>query len=289
MELQHEFTSLISTSELTYLLEHDKEVVLLDCRWEGQDPPKAKRDYEVEHIPSAQFVALEYDMSSLKTANTGRHPLPEKEKFMNLVEELGIVVGVSQVIVYDTKKGAEAASRMWWLLRYFFRHFKVAVLNGGFQQWQSEKRTVVGGIEKAKKRGIVDRNIEKDEKMLIQMEEVEMLDFTKVKLVDSRTKDRWNGLNEPYDFPAGRIPNAINYWFGNNFTPQGTFLPKEELKQLLNKELGNTSPNNVIFSCGSGVTACLNLIAMEYIGLSGSRLFVGSYSQWITNPNHLTK
>lgn len=273
------YATLISTDALADHLD-DPGWVVVDCRFDLADPVAGRRRYEAGHIPGAIYLALEYDLSDPKTETTGRHPLPDMAFFQQRLGQWGIGSG-SQVVGYDDAGGAYAA-RLWWMLRYL-GHEAAAVLDGGFPHWQREGRPSRGGIET---RPAAHFSGEANPAWRAGLADVERLrEAPDYRLVDSRDPDRFRGENETIDPVAGRIPGAANYFFMDNLAEDGTFLPAERLKSQLAAVVGDATPERTIFYCGSGVTACLNVLAMEHIGLKGSKLFVGSWSEWITDPD----
>ena len=252
---------------------------ILDCRYLLSDPGFGVASYRRAHIPGSIYLDLAEDLSSPITARTGRHPLPAVDEFAETVGKWG-VADDSIVIAYDDGPGAMAA-RCWWLLRWF-GHQSVYVLDGGLDAWVEAGGVLVDGTESypmAKFTGRPRQNNWTDADTLMQV-----MDDPVRLIIDARENKRFLGLEEPIDRIAGHIPSAINRPFQHNLSG-GRFKSANILKQEFTDLIGSISPNQVIHSCGSGVTACHNLLAMEVAGLHGSRLYAGSWSEWITDPN----
>ena len=248
--------------------------VILDCRFNLADPGAGFNAWCEGHIANAQYCDLDKDLSSAVTANSGRHPIPDPKTLESLFSRLGVDAGV-QVFTYDDSAGAIAA-RAWWLLRYL-GHDAVAVINGGAQAWRqagypwdAEQAEVRARTFTAKVR----------HELLVGLEHIEALQC----LCDAREPERYRGEREPIDPVAGHIPGARNFWFGNNLDSDGQFLPVSQLRMHYQQLLDGVNPQDAVFYCGSGVTACHNLLAMAYAGLGDGRLYAGSWSQWCSDP-----
>ncbi len=271
-------TTLIAREELERHLQ-DPDWVIFDCRFDLRDPAAGEKAYRKGHIVNAQYAHLERDLSSPKTATTGRHPLPDSAQ---LAEKLGAWgIGESkQVIAYDDAGGTVAA-RLWWLLRWL-GHREVAVMNGGFTRWCDEGRPVSAELPSRKPArfvahpqfgAYVDSMFVADN--LVKREAI---------IVDARAQSRFVGEVEPLDSVAGHIPGARNRPFEANLDAHGDFLPAAALKKAFHDLLSDVPAQQAVHMCGSGVTACHNILAMEIAGLAGSRLYAGSWSEWITDP-----
>jgi thiosulfate/3-mercaptopyruvate sulfurtransferase len=266
-------TTLVSTQQLAG---HLAEWRIFDCRHDLMKPDLGEQQYREAHIPGALFAHMERDLSAPKNGKNGRHPLPEVEKFIQWVGAKG--VGPSdQVVCYDAANGSTAA-RLWWMLRWI-GHRDVAVLDGGLAKWLREGRPVDAVVPQPKATvypakaasGALDvRAVEKNLKDLF--------------LLDARAPARYRGEQEPIDPVAGRIPGARNRFNADNVLPDGTFKDRDSLKKDFLSVLGNQKPSEVIHYCGSGVSACHNLLAMEIAGLTGGKLYPGSWSEWIADP-----
>jgi thiosulfate/3-mercaptopyruvate sulfurtransferase len=267
-------TTLVSTAELA--ARPDWRV--FDCRHDLAKPGLGEEQYRDAHIPGALFAHLDRDLSAPKTGRNGRHPLPPPEVFVSWLAKCGLKPS-DQVVCYDAGNGAMAA-RLWWMLRWI-GHDAVAVLDGGLAKWLAEKRPVTSDVPrfesshyapKRKPEGLISVN-------QIEKRGGEML------LLDARAPARYRGEQEPIDPVAGRIPGAMNRFNMDNVSPQGTFKGAAQLKQEFQAVLGDRAPSEVVHYCGSGVAACHNLLAMEIAGLTGGRLYAGSWSEWIADPN----
>jgi thiosulfate/3-mercaptopyruvate sulfurtransferase len=273
------YNNLISAETLNSNL-NQSDWVVVDCRFSLVNTLQGKNAYQHGHIPNARYAHLDNDLSSQITDFTGRHPLPD---FRVLAEKLGAwgISNQTQVIVYDDASGA-FAGRLWWLLRHWFGHDKVAVLDGGIQAWQKQF-DLVTTLPKIKP--TIFRPYLNDTEWLTALQVQNALAQKKICLIDARTSERYRGKVEPIDFVAGHIPYALNRPFQLNLDKAGFFLPIEKLRDEFQALIGNTKPENVVHYCGSGVTACHNLLVMEYAGLKGSKLYAGSWSEWIRNQN----
>ncbi|QPK62156.1 sulfurtransferase [Methylomonas sp. LL1] len=272
-------TTLISAATLADNLEKT-DWVIFDCRFSLADGKAGAKAYRQGHIPGARYADLNNDLSSPVKSYTGRHPLPD---FAQLAQKLGTwgVGNRTQVVAYDDAGGA-FAGRLWWLLRCM-GHEQVAVLDGGIRHWQTQGlplTTVLPRISPSQFRGYLDH------KQWLKAAEVEnALAVGGITLIDARTPERFAGLQEPIDPVAGHVPKALNRPFQLNLDNTGLFLPASELKQQFQTLIGPRPPEQVVHMCGSGVTACHNLLAMELAGLSGSKLYAGSWSEWIVDKN----
>jgi thiosulfate/3-mercaptopyruvate sulfurtransferase len=270
-------TTLVDTVTLSRHLE-DPRWVFMDCRFSLSDPGAGRRAYTVGHIPGARYAHLEEDLASPITPESGRHPLPYPNM---LAEKLGCwgIDKTKQVIVYDDSFGA-MASRLWWLLRWL-GHGAVALLDGGFPKWQREGRSVtqeLPPIQPAHFHPTVNNAAWVD-----ASDVSEMLTAKDGLLVDARADVRFRGEVEPLDKIAGHIPGAINMPYDDNLDFSGEFMSDEALREHYLAVMNNVTPDKVVQMCGSGVTACHNILAMEHAGLSGVKLYAGSWSEWITD------
>ncbi len=267
------FTALVAPADLAPRLS-DPAWVVFDCRHQLQDKGYGHRVYAASHIPGARFADTDQDLAGPIRPDTGRHPLPDMERFSTWLGAQGVTPG-SQVVAYDDSQGAFAA-RLWWMLLYL-GHKNVAVLDGGFARWTREGHPVTTEVPKAKTTRYPLRT---QPKLLAELGEVAALSKGhRGILVDARAGERYRGEQEPIDAKAGHIPGAINLPFAGNLNTDGTFLHADKLRERLALRLG-TEPKASIHYCGSGVTACHNLLAMAAAGLPMGRLFVGSWSLW---------
>jgi thiosulfate/3-mercaptopyruvate sulfurtransferase len=275
------FTTLITTRDLIAHLD-DPDWVVLDCRFSLAEPDRGEQDYIEAHIPGAVYVHLDRDLSdTIVPGVTGRHPWPSVESATELLSNLGIGPGV-QVVAYDDTGGGIAAVRIWWILRWL-GHKSAAVLDGGWSKWAREGRPVVGGVETRSKREFMPNPRSDLIKNAKQVDD--WRNDPAYLVVDSRAAERYLGDVEPIDSVAGHIPGAKNSPWMDNLAKDGTFLPKEELRQRYVALLGEIPPDRAVFYCGSGVTSIHNLLAMEYTGVGEGRLYAGSWSEWITDES----
>jgi thiosulfate/3-mercaptopyruvate sulfurtransferase len=274
------YTTLIEPEELAAHTDNPDWVVL-DCRFDLARPEWGASAYAQGHIPNALYAHLDRDLSSPVTAASGRHPLPASEAFLATLGRWGIDEKV-QVVSYDQSNGAYA-SRLWWLMRWA-GHARVAVLNGGFAAWQHDELPV------SKQPGVRQpRRFSPSDAPAAFVSTAEVADTLAAgqlasgerALIDARAADRFAGQNETLDPVAGHIPGARNHPFARNLDAQGRFLPAPTLRAQWLETLGAQAPSNAIAMCGSGVTACQNLLALEVAGLSGAQLYAGSWSEWI--------
>lgn len=273
------YTTIISAAELAANL-HKPDWVIFDCRFSLADTTAGAKAYRQGHIPGARHADLNQQLSAPVKDYTGRHPLPN---FVGLSKQLAAwgVSNRSQVAVYDDAGGA-FAGRLWWLLRSM-GHQDVAVLDGGINHWQKQNLPVTTMLPK-----IIAGHFRcyLDEKQWLSASEVEnALAGNSITLIDARTPERFQGRQEPMDPVAGHIPKAVNRPFQLNLDKAGLFLPAQQLKTQFQTLTHSRPPTQVVHMCGSGVTACHNLLAMEVAGLSGSKLYAGSWSEWIVNKN----
>jgi thiosulfate/3-mercaptopyruvate sulfurtransferase len=270
-------TTLIAREEFERHLQ-DPDWVIFDCRFDLTNPGAGENAYRKSHIVNAQYAHLERDLSSPKTATTGRHPLPDPEQLAEKLAAWGVGEG-KQVVAYDDANGAIAA-RLWWLLQWL-GHRNVAVLDGGFNRWCDEGRPISAELPSIEPARFVARPqfsayVDSDfvARNLVEREAI---------IVDARAQSRFVGEVEPIDLAAGHIPGARNRPFKANLDARGDFLPAAALKTAFRELLSDVPAQRVVHMCGSGVTACHNILAMEIAGLAGSRLYAGSWSEWITD------
>ncbi|HHT9136286.1 MAG TPA: sulfurtransferase [Candidatus Wunengus sp. YC60] len=271
-------TTLISVSELVSHITSPNWVIV-DCRFSLDDAGRGRRDYLQSHIPGAVYAHLNENLSGqIVPGKTGRHPLPQPEKFVKTLSNWGIDDDV-QVVAYDDKGGAMAAARLWWLLRWL-GHDAVAVLNGGWQQWLNNGCPITNKTETREPR-VFTPGIRND--LLYSVSGVlDILNDPNYRLLDSRSADRYRGENEMVDPVAGHIPGALSAPFSDNLRSDGLFLSQGELKAHFQKLLGDVPTKRAVFYCGSGVTAAHNLLAVAHAGLGDACLYAGSWSEWIT-------
>lgn len=268
------FTTLIDPAALASHVS-DSDWVVVDCRFELTDPGKGEQEYLDGHIPGARYAHLDRDLSGAKTGHNGRHPLPTPAEMVARFGGLGITPG-RQVVVYDADTGMYAA-RLWWMLRYM-GHDRVAVLDGGLARWVRDGHPVRDGKETWPAATFVGAAREAwrltADEVLAGLGEAGRL------LVDARTNDRYHGIGETLDKVGGHIPGAGNVFWQDNLGADKTFKTPAELKAQWEQFLGDRPADEVVMYCGSGVTACVNLLALECAGFLGARLFAGSWSEW---------
>jgi thiosulfate/3-mercaptopyruvate sulfurtransferase len=273
------FTTIIGTGDLAAHLTNP-EWIAVDCRFQLADQSWGEREYFIAHIPGAVYAHLNKDLSGPLTGINGRHPLPDPDVLVQTFIRLGIGSGM-QVVAYDQDNGM-FASRLWWLLRWM-GHEGVAVLDGGFQKWRAEHRPVTAGKNApAPKRFTGSPRPH----MTVDAAEVaSLIGRRDARLIDARAPERYRGDIEPIDRLPGHIPGAVNYFFQQNVDGQGVFRSTDELREQLSAALGTIPPERVVCYCGSGVTACHNLLALEHAGLTGAKLYPGSWSEWSSDPS----
>jgi thiosulfate/3-mercaptopyruvate sulfurtransferase len=273
------YKTLIETGTLAAHLS-DPAYVVIDCRYDLRDEGWGQREYEASHIPGAAYASLDRDLSGAKTGRNGRHPLPDPESLARTFGRLGIA-GDVQVVAYDQDNGMYA-SRLWWLLRWM-GHDAVAVLDGGLTKWIGENRPLRSNVETRTPRDF--QGSPRPGWMVTADETAGAVGGRDWHLVDARSPDRYRGENETIDKVAGHIPGAVNHFFKWNVGDDGVFRSADEIRDGIRASIGDVSPERVICYCGSGVTACQNLLAFEHAGLSGARLFPGSWSEWSSDPS----
>ncbi|MBS1189487.1 MAG: 3-mercaptopyruvate sulfurtransferase [Rhodocyclaceae bacterium] len=257
----------------------DPRWVVVDCRFALGDPSLGERHFSQSRIPGARYAHLDRDLSSPITEVSGRHPLPEAGAFARTLADLGITPD-SQVVVYDDSFGSIAV-RLWWLLRWA-GHDAVTLLDGGWPAWKRHKLP----LEEGPPRRIVSADspypVHPDKAAVVNAQFVDTIRLAPDwRLLDARPEERFTGERENIDPVAGHIPGSANRSFEDNLDFDGTFLPADELRESLLASLNGIPPEKTVHTCGSGVTACHNLLAMEHAGLPGSKLYAGSWSEWI--------
>lgn len=272
-------TTLIGTSELARHLD-DPAFVVVDVRHQLAQPEHfGEAEYAKAHIPGALFVHLDRDLSARKTGRNGRHPLPTPENAAALFGRLGIDA-TKQVVAYDQGDGMYAA-RMWWMLRWL-GHEHAAVLDGGFAKWQREGRPVSAETRAAKPTTFVPRGVRPT---VSATGIAASLPRHALLLLDARAAERYRGDNEPIDPVAGHIPGALNRPYTRNLAADGTFRSAHELRGDFDGMLHGRAPEDLVHYCGSGVSACHNLLAAAVAGYPLTRLYPGSWSEWSADPS----
>lgn len=271
-------SSIIQPEDLVQLVQ-SREIVLIDAS------AGSKARYEENHLTNALYIDLNTDLANIHDfATGGRHPLPTLDQFSSVLGQFGISKN-SHVIVYDDKNGANAAARFWWMLKSI-AHQKVQVVNGGFKAAIKAGFTTSSEIELPKT--VEPYKITQWQLPLADINEVEKVSKSDNHIViDVRDAKRFDGLTEPIDLIAGHIPGAINIPFTENMNTDGFFLAPEILKEKYLKILADIKSAHTIVHCGSGVTACHTLLAMDYAGLDIPKLYVGSWSEWSRNNKEM--
>lgn len=273
-------STLINAANL--LAAGDTDLVILDCRFSMDNPQQGETAWRAGHIPGAHYMNLDYHLSGSKTGSNGRHPLPDGQR---LAVDLGVCgIGAdTQVVTYDDGNTMYAA-RAWWLLRWL-GHEAVAVLDGGLPAWLAaggklDSAAPARHTQRFPIRAALATTVDAD----MVRHNLATPAFT---LIDARSPERYLGQGETLDPVGGHIPGARNRFFRDNLNDNGTFKPAAQLRAAWQKKLGaDIAPLDIVHQCGSGVSACVNLLSMEIAGLGGSRLYPGSWSEWCANPAH---
>ena len=274
------FTTLISASQLRAGLDAGEPVVILDASFDLADVQAGERSHAQGHLPGARYVHLDRDLCSAKTGRNGRHPLPTREAFSAIVGGLG-VTPATQVVALD-RQGGMVAARLWWMLRWL-GHANVAVLDGGVATWTAEGGALEASIPKPLDAAPAYPQCQ-PLVAVVDADEV-MVRLGRTPLLDARAPERFRGDVEPLDTQAGHIPGARNRFFKDNLDASGRFKPAATLHSEFAPLVGAANAAEVVHQCGSGVTACHNLLAMEVAGFSGSALYAGSWSEWSSDPS----
>lgn len=273
------YKTIISAKDLIKNL-NNENFIIFDCRCDISDSSYGIDAYNEGHIENSIFVDIDHDLASEKTADSGRHPLPDPELFSEKLSQWGMTNN-KQAVIYDDAGGA-FAGRMWWILKWL-GHPDVAVLDGALGAWMS-----AGGKLTSKatifERAVFEPNL--NNSMHVSIKDVEDAQYKMNKLIiDARSKERYLGIKDPVDPIAGHIPGAISHPLGKNLDKNGHFKSPEELRHNFIKLIGDTDSSDIISMCGSGITACHNILALEISGIKNVSLFVGSWSEWITDKS----
>lgn len=271
------FSPLVTAAELAHL----NNIILIDARAGAN----AFDNYQKEHLQGARFVDLNRDLASIpeNAANGGRHPLPSTEEFSITLSSLGISPS-SHVVVYDDKNGSNFAARFWWMMRAV-GHEKIQVLNGGYQAAVQSEFPLSSGTETFEKTTYPAQNWQLPLADINEVEKARKNDENIV--IDVRDKNRFDGLTEPLDLIAGHIPGAVNVPLTDNLDENRFFKSKEALAEKYKAIIGNKTAENTIVHCGSGVTACHTLLAMDYAEIPIPKLYIGSWSEWSRNDREM--
>ncbi|MEJ2083571.1 MAG: sulfurtransferase [Acidobacteriota bacterium] len=275
------YTTLVDVQTLASHIDQPSWV-LFDCRFSLADPSRGRRDYLSGHIPGAQYLDLNQDLSApVIPGKTGRHPLPTEQEAAHLFGSRG-VSAETQVIAYDDMSGAIAA-RLWWMLKWL-GHDAVAVLDGGWNEWITSDGATRPGAEH---RVPADFRARLRPQLVVTTDEIRRRrNRSGFRLLDARAPERYRGETEPIDPVAGHVPGAISAPFRDNLDSQGRVLAGAELRQRLEPLLGSSPASEAVAYCGSGVTAAQDILAFELAGLGRPRLYVGSWSEWITDAEN---
>jgi len=272
------FATVISPEDLRALL-GDPEVIVLDCRHALGDFSLGRRLYEESHIPGAFFAAVEDDLAGHKTGKNGRHPLPDPETFAGFLRGLGIN-DRTQIVAYDA--GADMfAARLWFLCRWI-GHDATAVLDGGFAAWTALGYPVTAAPSQPSREGSLTVALRAG--LVVDTAYVRAnLGDPGMQLLDARAKERYTGETEPIDPAGGHIPGAMHRWFKDNFTASGNLKSPEQLREEFAR--AGLDPKRTVHQCGSGVSSAVTQLAMAHAGLEGSRIYNGSWSEWVADPS----
>ncbi len=272
-----EFSTLVSCELLAAHLD-DPDWRVFDCRHQLAAKDYGENAYAAGHIPGAFFLHLDRDLSGVQNGSNGRHPLPDVQGFAARMGEAG-VSRATQVVVYDDAEGM-IAGRLWWLLRWL-GHGRVALLDGGIKRWIAEGRPL--SLERPES-APASFPIEQRDWVVSADQVLANIGKDEFCVIDARAPDRFRGENETLDAVGGHIPGARNRFFRDNLNADGTFRNAAELRREYLALLAGFAPEEIVLQCGSGVSACHNLIAMEIAGLPGARLYPGSWSEWCSDP-----
>lgn len=273
------WNTLISPEELAGAIDN---CVVVDCRHDLLDVAAGLRSYEEGHIPSAFFMNMDTDLSGPRNGRNGRHPLPQRDALRRRLEQFGLDDS-RQLVAYDAQGGSMAV-RLWCLARWL-GHEAVAVLDGDLRAWRAAGYPLATeATPLPAKAGQLDAGRAPLVSLVDAGQVASMIESDRMLLIDARAPDRYAGIIEPMDPVAGHIPGAVNRFYGKNLRPDGRFKPAEVLREEFLALLDGHEPGIVVNQCGSGVTACHNLLAMQHAGLTGSRLYVGSWSEWVSEP-----
>lgn len=269
---------LISTTDLAAQRDNPN-LVIVDTRHDLMNHSLGRELYAASHIPGAIFMSIEDDLASAKTGQNGRHPLPTPDAFAETLRAKGIG-NLSKVVVYD-QGSSMFVGRLWWMLKWL-GHDEVYVLDGGFAQWQKDGLPVETAVSSRTKSQFIPRV--RDEMRVTVDGVLKAISNPNRRIIDARAAERYRGEVEPVDPVAGHIPGALNRAFAHNLR-DGKFKPAAELRAEFDALLAGRAPESIIHQCGSGVSAISNLIAMEHAGLSGSKLYAGSWSEWCADAS----
>jgi thiosulfate/3-mercaptopyruvate sulfurtransferase len=263
--------------EAEWAKEHINDLLIIDCRFYLQDPLKGRQEYVNEHIHGAHHFDLDLDLSGPKQQHGGRHPLPSLEKLQGKLEAVG-ATNEKTILLYDAQNGA-MASRLWWLLTYM-GHSRTFILNGGYDNWKQKGYPVTAALPDVTQKGHIQIDMQED--MVTNAQEIfanlPSIEKGERYLIDSREQKRYLGFEEPIDHKAGHIPGARNFFWGDNLNG----VEWKNLNALKGRFSDMDPAKEVIVYCGSGVTACPNVLALKEAGFTNVKLYPGSWSDWIS-------
>lgn len=272
------FTTLISVAEL-HASHDDPALVVFDCRHDLVNKTIGRESYDRSHLPGALFAHVDNDLAGPPTGTNGRHPLPDRDAFIAWLGRMGVTRD-TQVVGYDASGGVYA-SRLWWMLKHWLGHEKVAVLNGGWDAWVKAGHAVTTEVRTPVPATYTPRGGEPEVKVDYVVAHLGKPDM---QVIDARAADRFRGQNETIDPVGGHIPGARNRFFRDNLDPAGFFKPASELRAAFEPLVEGRPLEQIVHQCGSGVSACHNILAMEIAGMPGSKLYAGSWSEWCADP-----
>lgn len=272
--------SLIEASELKQWLDNKDDFLLFDCRFDLTNLEAGYQSYLNGHIPSAVYVDTDKDLSGEKNGKNGRHPLPSIEQWQKTYAELGITPN-KKIVIYDNQ-GSIYAARLWWML-YSVGQQNIYLLNGGYPAWV--RANYESEMHEQLRVAVPETKLQKFQNLVLVDAVEENIKTSQFTILDARAHDRFQGNNETLDPVGGHIPGAINRFFKDNLEANGEFKSIAVLKQEYATLLNETSSKKIIHQCGSGITACHNLFVMELVGLKGSSIYAGSWSEWCSDPS----
>jgi thiosulfate/3-mercaptopyruvate sulfurtransferase len=272
------FTTVVSPEELQARL-RDGNLVVLDCRHSLADFSQGRRLYDESHVPGAFFADVEEDLAGARSGRNGRHPLPDPEDFARFLRTLG-VNDETQIVAYDAG-GDMFAARLWFVCRWI-GHDATAILDGGFAAWNAQGFPVTAAPSTPVSEGRIDVRL-RPELVVDAAFVLANLQSPQMRLVDARAIERFSGESEPIDPVAGHIPGAKHRWFKENFDDRGRLKSPQRLREEFTQS--GLDPGRTVHQCGSGVSSAVNYLAMVHAGLEGSRLYNGSWSEWVADPS----